>query len=173
MSDPFVAEIRIFPFNFAPVGWASCNGQLMPISQNTALFSLLGTTYGGDGRSIFALPDLQGNVPIQQGQGPGLSQYDLGQTGGVESVTLLASEMPAHAHALQAATQDNGDVHIVGPTASFAPSTGGSLYQASTNAQLAPQALSPAGQGLPHNNMQPYLTFNFCIALQGIFPPRG
>src|SRR6266700_6660177 len=102
MADPFVAEIRIFPFNFAPTGWAMCNGQLLPLSQNTALFSLLGTTYGGDGRSNFALPNLQGRAPLQAGQGPGLSLRDLGETGGEQTVTLLQTEMPAHAHTAQA-----------------------------------------------------------------------
>lgn len=173
MSDPFVAEIRIFPFTFPPMGWALCNGQLLPLSQNTALFSLLGTTYGGDGKSSFALPNLQGTAPMQQGQGAGLSLYDLGQTGGVESVTLLSSEMPAHSHALRAATQDNGDANIIGSNTSFAPSVGGTFYQPTSNVQLAPQALDTAGGGLPHNNMMPYLTLNFCIALQGIFPPRS
>ena len=173
MADPFVAEIRIFPFNFAPKGWAWCDGQLMPISQNTALFSLLGTTYGGNGKSNFALPDLQGRAPMHPGQGPGLSLHDLGETGGSETVSLLVSEMPVHNHMLQAATQDNADVNLVSPTASFAPSTGGTLYQSASNVTLAPAAaLAPAGGDQPHNNLMPYLTFYFCIALQGVFPPR-
>ena len=172
MADPFVAEIRIFPFNFAPKGWAFCDGQILPISQNTALFSLLGTTYGGDGKSTFALPNLQGSAPLHPGQGQGLSLYDLGQQGGSETVTLIDSELPVHTHGLRAATQDNADVNLVTPTASFAPSTGGTLYQDATNAQLNPQALSPAGSSFPHNNMMPYLTLNFCIALQGVFPAR-
>jgi microcystin-dependent protein len=170
--DPFVAEIRIFAFNFAPKGWAWCNGQLLPLSQNTALFSLLGTTYGGDGRSTFALPDMQGNAPMHPGQGPGLSLHDLGETGGSETVTLLESEMPAHNHFLRSASQDNADVNLVSPTASFAPSTGGTIYQTTANTTLAFQALTPAGGDLPHNNMQPYLTYYFNIALQGVFPPR-
>ena len=173
MSDPFVAEIRIFGFNFAPTGWAQCDGQLLPISQNTALFSLLGTYYGGDGRSTFALPNLQGAAPLQAGQGPGLSLYDLGQSGGEDFVTLLASEMPAHNHGMNASTVDNADAAIPSATATFAPSTGGALYQTSANVQLAGQAIAPAGGGLPHNNDQPYLTLNYCIALQGVFPPRG
>ncbi len=170
--DPFVAEIRIFPFNFAPKGWAFCDGQLMPLSQNTALFSLLGTTYGGDGKSNFALPNFQGNAPMHPGQGPGLSLHDLGETGGSETVSLLESEIPAHSHALRAAALDPAEVNIVGPNASFAPSTGGALYQAASNVALSDQSLTPAGGDQPHNNMQPYLTLNFCIALQGVFPPR-
>ena len=172
-QDHFVAEIRLFPFNFAPTGWALCNGQLLPISQNTALFSLLGTTYGGNGKSNFALPDLTGNAPMHPGQGPGLSLHDLGETGGSETVTLLQSQIPVHTHAFRAATQDNADVNLVSPTASFAPSTGGTLYQTSPNVAMAPQALAPAGGNQPHNNMMPYLTLYFCIALQGVFPPRG
>ena len=173
MADPFVAEIRIFPFNFAPKGWAFCDGQIMPLSQNTALFSLLGTTYGGDGKSTFALPNLQGSVPMHPGQGLGLSLYDLGQTGGAETVTLLESEMPLHTHTMRASTQDPADVNLVSPTAAFGVSTGGTVYQNASNTQLAPQALSPAGSSLPHNNLMPYLTLNFNIALQGVFPPRG
>ncbi len=172
MADPFVAEIRIFPFNFAPRGWAWCDGQLMPLSQNTALFSLLGTTYGGDGKSNFALPDLQGRAPMHPGQGPGLSLHDLGETGGSETVTLLESEIPSHSHALRASAQD-GTTRIV---AGQQPATGigVSFYgpQPST-VTLSPSALTPAGGDQPHNNLQPYLTFYFCIALQGVFPPRG
>src|ERR1043166_331092 len=153
--DPFVAEIRIFPFNFAPKGWAFCDGQLLPLSQNTALFSLLGTTYGGDGKSTFALPDMQGNAPMHPGQGPGLSLHDLGETGGSETVTLLESEIPAHGHAMLADTQDNADTNAVSSAASYAKSTGGTLYQdASNNTVLADNALTPAGGDLPHNNMQ-------------------
>src|SRR3954470_8066858 len=140
MADPFVAEIRIFPFNFAPKGWAFCDGQLLPLSQNTALFSLLGTTYGGDGKSTFALPDLQGSVPMHPGQGPGLSLHDLGERGGSETVTLLESEIPVHTHSLVAESIDNADITNPGPAASFAPSTGGTLYQNTTDTQLAPEA---------------------------------
>jgi microcystin-dependent protein len=173
MADPFVAEIRIFPFNFAPQGWAWCDGQILPISQNTALFSLLGTTYGGDGKSTFALPDLQGRAPMHPGQGPGLSLHDLGETGGEQYVTLIDSENPAHTHGMRAQTVDNADITNVSNIAAFAPTVGGSLYQAASNGQLAPQALPPAGGSQPHNNMQPYLTLNFNIALQGVYPPRG
>jgi microcystin-dependent protein len=173
MSDPFVAEIRIFPFNFAPTGWAMCNGQLMPISQNTALFSLLGTFYGGDGKSTFGLPNLQGSAPIHQGQGPGLSDYFVGQSGGEESVTLIQGELPLHVH------QASG-VAGSGPT-SPANNTWGTgagrtpppMYvDGNPNVGMG-NALSPAGNSFPHNNMQPYLTLNFCIAMQGIFPPRS
>ncbi len=175
MADPFVAEIRIFPFNFAPTGWAFCNGQLLPISQNTALFSLLGTTYGGDGKSTFALPGLQDSAPLHPGQGQGLSLYDLGQTGGEQFVTLLESEMPLHNHSMLASLGD-ADLTAPSPLNVLAQSTGGFAYKQpnfGTTATLAPQALAPAGGNQPHNNMMPYLTVNFCIALQGVFPPRG
>ncbi len=174
MADPFVAEIRIFPFNFAPKGWAWCDGQLLPISQNTALFSLLGTTYGGDGKSTFALPNLQGSAPMHPGQGPGLSLHDLGETGGSEVVTLLESEIPSHSHQLLASTQPGEDA-APSPAEAIARSVGASLYQTVTNnniVQLSPNAIAPAGGDQPHNNMQPYLTFYFNIALQGVFPPR-
>jgi microcystin-dependent protein len=172
MSDPFVAEIRIFGFNFAPTGWAQCNGQLLPLSQNTALFSLLGTMYGGDGKSTFALPDFQNSVPIMWGQGAGLSLYDEGQQGGSEFVTLLVSEIPAHTHAWQAnaapATLNSPDTGR-----SLARSSGGTAYKAvNPDVQMAFQGLAPAGGSLPHNNLQPYLVVNFCIAMQGVFPAR-
>lgn len=173
MADPFVAEIRIFPFNFAPNGWAWCDGQLLPLSQNTALFSLLGTTYGGNGKSNFALPDLQGRAPMHPGQGPGLSLHDLGETGGSETVTLLESEMPAHAHVARAinpptANQDDASVNVMPATV-----TGANVYAPRASLQpLGLQTLAPTGGDQPHQNMQPYLTFYFCIALQGVFPPR-
>ena len=172
MADPFVAEIRIFPFNFAPRGWAWCNGQLMPISQNTALFSLLGTTYGGDGKSTFALPDLQGCAPMHPGQGPGLSMHYLGETSGTDTVTLLSSEIPAHNHNVQV-SQVPGSSPV--PTGQLtATTTSDNLYAPAQNLQaMAPQALTPAGGDQPHNNLQPYLTFYFNIALQGIFPSRN
>jgi microcystin-dependent protein len=173
MADPFVAEIRIFPFNFAPKGWAWCDGQLLPLSQNTALFSLLGTTYGGDGKSNFALPDLQGRAPMHPGQGPGLSLHDLGESGGSETVTLLESEIPSHSHTLRG-NNTLGDSPV--PTGNVLARTPSNAYQQATNSNLvamAPEALAPAGGDQPHNNLQPYLTFYFCIAMQGVFPPRG
>jgi microcystin-dependent protein len=175
MSDQFLAEIRIFPFNFPPTGWAFCDGQLMPISQNTALFALLGTVYGGDGKSTFALPDMQGNAPMQPGQGQGLSLRDLGEMSGVESITLLQSEMPVHTHSIRTHNIDAADTQNPSADTSLAQSNQGQAYQTVVNANLtlmAFQTLPPAGGGLPHNNMQPYLTLNFCIALQGIFPQR-
>jgi microcystin-dependent protein len=174
MSDPFVAEIRIFAGNFAPRGWALCNGQLLPISQNTALFSLLGTTYGGDGKSTFALPNLQGSAPIAPGQGPGLSLRDLGESGGEETVTLLNSEMPAHTHALQASSI-GADDNDPSPNNVLTVALGGAMYNSVTTptVQMNLNALPPAGGSLPHNNMQPYLALTFIIALQGIFPARS
>jgi microcystin-dependent protein len=172
--DPFVAEIRIYPFNFAPKGWAFCDGQILPLSQNTALFSLLGTTYGGDGKSNFALPDMQGNAPMHPGQGPGLSLHDLGETGGSQTVSLLESEIPSHSHALFA-NAVVGDTNGPSPGVSLARSGNATAYQSTTNQNLvnfSDQAVTPAGGDQPHNNMMPYLTLNFCIALQGVFPPR-
>lgn len=173
--DPFVAEIRIFPFNFAPKGWAMCNGQILSISQNTALFSLLGTTYGGNGQSNFALPNLQGQVPMHPGQGPGLSLHDLGEAAGSETVTLLESEIPAHSHAIQGkSTPPPASSGTPGPAAAFGKSNGGTAYTAAVNlVAMNPNVIAPTGSSFPHNNMMPYLTLNFCIALQGIFPPRS
>jgi microcystin-dependent protein len=179
--DPFVAEIRIFPFSFAPKGWAFCTGQLLPISQFTALFSLLGTTYGGDGKSTFALPNLQGMTPMHPGQRPGGSLYFLGETGGTETVTLLQTEMPLHAHTINATTTkgstDQPSPNLLGEGQYSNQTSTGPLnyYTAATSpqVQMGPLATGVAGQEFPHNNMMPYLTLNFCIALQGVFPPRG
>lgn len=179
MSNPFLAEIRIFAGNFAPNGWAQCNGQLLPISQNTALFSLLGTTYGGDGKSNFALPNLQGSAPMQQGQGPGLSLRDLGETGGEQTVTLLPSELPAHSHGFQCAT-DRGnstsatnDFLATGAAGPPNQAIKGFLYSSNApNAQMNPLETSNAGGNQPHNNMMPFLGLTFIIAMQGVFPPR-
>ncbi len=175
MSDPFLAEIRIVPYNFAPLGWAFCDGQLLPISQNTALFSLLGTTYGGDGRTTFALPNLQGAAPLHAGQGPGLTDHPLGSAGGSAAVTLVASQMPEHTHVAMA---DLAGVRGVQPgDATWAPpgvGRGLTLYNPELGAGqgMAVDALIPAGGGQPHNNLPPYLTLNFIIALQGVYPSR-
>ena len=169
--DPFVAEIRIFPFNFPPKGWAFCDGQILPLSQNTALFSLLGTTYGGDGKSNFGLPNMQGNAPMHPGQGPGLSLHDLGETGGSETVLLQQSEMPSHSHGLIASAADGTNTKPAGQL--FAQGVGVSIWGTTPpNTQFNGNALSPNGGNQPHNNMMPYLTLNFCIALQGVYPPR-
>jgi microcystin-dependent protein len=170
MADPFVAEIRIFPFNFAPKGWAWCDGQLLPLSQNTALFSLLGTTYGGNGKSNFALPDLQGRAPMHPGQGPGLSLHDLGETGGSETVSLLESEIPSHSHTVIVANEPGAystpGSNLYGRASVYNNAPGGATQA------MSPNAVAPAGGDQPHNNMMPYLTFYFNIALQGVFPPR-
>jgi microcystin-dependent protein len=175
MASPFVAEIRIFGFNFAPTGWAQCNGQLLPISQNTALFSLLGTFYGGDGKSTFALPNLEGSVPLNAGQSPGTSDYFLGQISGSQFVTLLTSEMPIHNHNFLG-DNDTGEQKTLANNVSLVNALGGNIYQSNTSANLVQmnlaQAISVTGGSLPHNNMQPYLTVNFCIAMQGVFPAR-
>lgn len=172
MSDPFVAEIRIFAGNFAPTGWATCDGQILPISQNTALFSLLGTMYGGNGQSTFALPDLQGCCAVATGQSPGGSEFFQGQMSGTEAVTLLESEMPAHNHFVEAVS-DPGDLQAPNEDRAIARSGGGFAYVSGPlNAQFALETLPPAGGSLPHNNMMPYLTLTYLIALQGVFPPR-
>jgi microcystin-dependent protein len=175
MSDPFVAEIRVVGFNFAPTGWAQCDGQLLPLSQNTALFSLLGTFYGGDGKSTFALPDLQGSVAVHQGQGQGLSEYFLGQQAGADTSTLLTNEIPLHNHTLQGSIDD---AQFQGPQSdrALATSNPGFAYQNNTAQNLVnmnAQELTVAGGSQPHNNAQPSLVLNFIIALQGIFPPRS
>jgi microcystin-dependent protein len=176
MSSPFVAEIRIFAGNFAPTGWALCDGQLLPISQNTALFSLLGTFYGGDGKSTFALPNMQGSVPIAQGQSPGTADYFLGQQSGTSSVTLLLSEIPAHAHSTVAYDQgDPANLPEPQPTYALTRSSGGAGWTTTltNNVAFDFRAVGISGGGLPHNNMQPYLTLTFIIAMQGVFPPRS
>jgi microcystin-dependent protein len=172
MSDAFVAEIRIFPFNFPPRSWATCDGQLLPISQNTALFSLVGTNYGGNGVSNFALPDLRDRFALGQGHGPGLSDRFVGETGGTAGVSLLPTQMPAHSHTLAATPSATSTV----PTgAALAPPVDGSVAYRTPGvlAPMAAEGISPAGSGSAHENRQPYVTLNFCIALQGIFPPRS
>lgn len=177
MSNPFLAEIRIFTGNFAPKGWATCDGQLMPISQNTALFSLLGTTYGGNGTSNFAIPNLQGSAPMQAGQGPGLSLRDLGENGGEQTVTLLQTEMPGHTHGVIAGTA--GTATLPGPGGNAWASGGKgrpaefAASNAPTNVQMNPFGTSIAGGSQPHNNMPPFLGLTFIIALQGVFPARS
>jgi microcystin-dependent protein len=174
MSSPFVAEIRMFGFNFPPKGWAFCNGQLLPISQNTALFSLLGTFYGGDGKSTFALPDFEGNCALGQGQSTTGTQYFIGEQSGVQFVTLLETEIPVHTHSV--GTQSNRAAVNPAPAADqiISKASGGSPFLVGAgNSTMAPQTIGITGGSQPHNNMQPYLTLNFCIAMQGIFPARG
>lgn len=170
--DPFVAEIRMFTFNFAPRGWAFCDGRTLPISQNTALFSLLGTTYGGDGKSTFGLPNLQGSAPVFWGQGPGLTLRDIGETSGSEAVTLLVSEMPAHSHGIGVGTGNPAESNT--PLNNVLSVTNRPVFSAASapGGTMSPNTLGNTGGSQPHNNMQPYLTVNFCIAMQGIFPPR-
>jgi len=173
MADPFVAEIRMFPFNFAPKGWAFCNGQLLPISQNTALFSLLGTMYGGDGKSTFALPDLEGSAAIHTGVDQQNVPWDQGQQGGTEAVTLLQSELPVHTHNVTAA-EEPSTLLAPGPDRVLGRADGGEGYlnPAAGLTWMAQESLAPNGGSVPHSNMQPYLTVNFNIALQGVFPQR-
>lgn len=177
MADPFVAEIRIFGFNFAPRGWATCDGQILPISQNTALFSLLGTFYGGNGQSTFALPNLQGSAPMHTGNGagPGLSQRFLGEQGGSPSITLLNSEIPSHTHVIQCkGGPPPGNAGIPDPSVAIARSSGTAAYVAAPAnlGTMSPFTIGVVGGSLPHNNLMPCLAFTFCIALQGIFPAR-
>jgi len=179
MADPFLAEIRIFPFSFAPKYWAFCNGQLMSLQQNTALFSLLGTTYGGDGTRTFGLPNLQGSAPMEQGQGPGLSPHTLGEIGGSQTVAVTYSEMPMHTHAFNADTSVGQNANPSGEylaEGKWSGSGRGTMQMYTTNAPnvtLNPMATGLVGSNVPHNNMMPYLTLNFCIALSGVYPTRG
>ena len=171
--DPFVAEVRVVGFNFAPTGWAFCNGQLLPLSQNTALFSLLGTVYGGDGKSTFALPDVEGSVVIGPGQGSGLSERFQGEIGGSQFITLLQSEIPVHSHNVMAGIQP-ATLGTGAPDRILSRSVGGTIYKSgqAPNAIMSPQSLAVAGGSLPHNNMMNYLSLNYVIALQGVFPAR-
>jgi microcystin-dependent protein len=190
MTEPFLGEIKMVGFNFAPRGYALCNGQLLSIAQNTALFSLLGTTYGGDGQTTFALPNLQGRVPIHQGQGAGLSDYTIGQTGGEETHTIINTEMPLHNHTATATTTvtvtpsaNSGAPNAASPANNFLANSGRTNIYTSTapdvnmgsNPATATTSVTvqSSGGSAPHNNLQPYLCINFVIALEGIFPSRN
>lgn len=170
--DPYIGTIMLFAGNFAPAGWAQCNGQLLPISQYDALFSLIGTTYGGDGQSTFAVPDLRSRAPIHQGQGSGLSSYILGENGGVETVALAGNQLPMHSHqalgnsGAGTSTDPAGGVWASGPTSTY-------IAGGSANTNMNPTSISGSGGGQPHDNMLPFLTLNFCIALEGIYPSQG
>jgi len=172
MSEPFIGQLSLVGFNFAPIGWFNAAGQLLPISQYTALFSLLGTYYGGDGRATFALPNMSNNVAIGMGQGPGLGQYFIGETGGTEYVTLLTSEVPPHTHTPKSAI---GRVSITAPAgASFSDSEAGSVYSTTQPfTQMSPNIVPTYGGSQPHNNMMPFLGMYWIIAFQGVFPSRG
>lgn len=173
MSEPFLAEVRIVGFNFAPRGWAFCDGQILPINQNQSLYSLLGTTYGGDGRTTFALPDLRSRTPIHVGRSNGGGEHRLGQKSGEETHTLSAAEMPQHKHSVSASTDNNTSADPSGLSYSKARERTYATYDAAQAVAMAPGILPNVGGGQPHNNMQPYLTLNFCIALQGLFPSRN
>jgi microcystin-dependent protein len=174
MADPFIAEIRVFGFNFAPKGWAECNGQLMFISQNTALYALLGTNYGGDGKSTFGLPNFQGSAAIGQGEGSGLNQHYVGELGGAPNVTLLQSEIPAHTHQAMS-TNEFAEYQAPGPERALARSKPKFAWQSDATTNLVPmnfQSSTITGSSFPHNNMPPSMPLLFCIALQGVWPPR-
>jgi microcystin-dependent protein len=169
--EPFLGEIMLVPYNFAPRGWAFCSGQILPIAQNTALFSLLGTTYGGNGQTTFALPDLRGRCAVSAGQGPGLSSYDLGEVTGVENVTLLPTQLPQHSHTVNALDDDAGTAI---PTNNVLANIAAKGYaNKAPNAAMSPAMITGGGGNQPHNNIQPLLTLNYCIALEGVFPSRN
>lgn len=169
MSDPYIGEIRAFPYHYAPRGWAECNGQLLPISSNTALFQIIGTTYGGNGSTNFALPDLQARIPMGQGQGPGLSPRTIGEKGGTDTVTLRPAEMPSHSHDFNASGELASERQPAGQV--FAQGDGISAFATVQQpTYLDPRVLSSAGNSAPHNNLMPFLTFRFCMAIQGEFP---
>jgi microcystin-dependent protein len=170
MSELFIAEIRIWANNFPPRGWASCDGQLLPIAQNTALFALVGTTYGGDGRTTFGLPNLQGRAPMHPGTGPGLTTRRLGEAGGVTTVQLSEAQMANHTHTMRAT---NFPAQLNAPGWFLARSSGGFAYQGTAAADMAPEAVLATGETQAHNNRQPLQVLNFCIALTGLFPPRS
>jgi microcystin-dependent protein len=170
-STAFIGEIMLVPYNFAPRGWAFCQGQILAIAQNTALFSLLGTTYGGNGQTTFALPDLRGRCAISSGQGPGLSSYTLGEVTGVEAVTLQSTQLPPHSHTVNALDDDAGTSI---PTNSVPANIAAKGYaNKAPNTTMSPNMITGGGGNQPHNNIQPLLVLNYCIALQGLFPPRN
>lgn len=171
MPDPYIGELRTFGFSFPPRGWAACDGQLLSIADHTALFSLLGTTYGGDGRTSFGLPDLRGRVVVAEGQGPGLSAYQHGQHGGAEQVALTTDQLPSHAHAVRASTQDGSARKPVGRF--LARVTRGRLYRNDHDAVMDSETIAETGGGQAHPNVQPYLTMNVCIAVEGVYPSRS
>lgn len=173
MGQPFIGQLKIFAGNFAPAGWALCDGQLLSIAENDALFSLIGTTYGGDGQTTFALPDLRGRLPLHQGHGPGLSSRTLGETGGGENVTLTLGQIPSHNHPANASTTGGNSLTPVGNVWSLDPGGENAAYQRAANAQMAPTAIGNAGGSQPHSNLMPYLCVNFIVALFGIFPSQG
>lgn len=179
MSEPFIGEVKLFGFNFAPRGYAFCNGALLSIQQNTALFSILGTTYGGNGTTTFGLPNLQGRAAVGAGQGPGLTFRSLGETGGQATVTLNSTQIPQHTHGLNAATltPQNPAQNVASPTAQaqLGLSAPNNIYidPVAPNTALIASSISPVGGNAPHDNTQPYLAVNFCVAMQGIFPSRN
>jgi microcystin-dependent protein len=172
MSNPFIGEIRMAGFNFAPVGWAYCRGQMLAIAQNDALFALIGTTYGGDGVTTFALPDLRGRLPINQGQGPGLGNYVMGQQAGAETVTLLTTQIPTHSHVVNAASDGTRNAD---PGGNLLGSGEADVYthDGANTVSLSANVIAPSGGTQPHENMQPFLCINFIIALEGVFPSRN
>jgi microcystin-dependent protein len=170
---PFMGQIAFVAFNFAPKGWAECNGQILPIAQNTGLFSILGTTYGGDGITTFALPDMRGRVLVHAGQGPGLSYYTQGQSGGVESVTLSTSQIPAHTHTVAAVSSEGNQNNPTGRLLADTKTLDKEYSDATANTTMSPAMISPTGGNQPHTNLQPYLTLKCIIAIEGIFPARS
>ena len=171
MGQPFIGEIRLFAGTFAPIGWEFCNGQLMPISENDALFTLIGTTYGGDGQQTFALPDLQSRVPLHMGQGPGLQSYQIGEQAGVESVTLTTNQTPSHSHAFLASTAPGGSNTPQGNVVATPSVT--KLYRLATPSDpMAANLISPTGGSQPHENLMPYVAINYIISMFGVFPSQ-